>query len=124
MPRAPAGSTQNIFYAPFDFMQRCKQREGVEISLYRYVMSHHRPGLIEMDAPVDSDDIAARCSHLTQHRRGPRAEMNHRHALPFQSLENQLDMRQHIFDIVADREAAHPTVEQLNCLRPGLDLPP
>ena len=70
-----------------------------------------------MDAPVDPDDIAARFSHLTQHRRGAGAEMNHRHAFPFQSLKNQLDMRQYIFDIVADREATHPTVEQLDGLR-------
>src|SRR5436190_148742 len=87
-------------------------------------MSHSRPGFIEMDAPVHPDDIAARLSHLTKHRRGARAEMNHRHAFPLQPLKNQLDMRQYIFDIVADREATHPTVEQLNCLRAGSDLPP
>src|SRR5437016_1579778 len=87
-------------------------------------MSHSRPGLIEMDAPVHPDDIAPRLSHLTKHRRGARAEMNHRHAFPPQPLKNQLDMRQYIFDIVADREAAHPTVEQLNRLCAGLDLPP
>jgi hypothetical protein len=26
MPRTPAGPAQNIFHAPFDFMQRRKQR--------------------------------------------------------------------------------------------------
>ncbi len=56
-------------------------------------MSHSRPGLIEMDAPVDPDNIPARFSHLTQHRRSTRAEMNHRHAFPLQPLKDQLDMR-------------------------------
>ena len=74
-------------------------------------MSYGRPSLIEMDAPVNPDDIAARVSHLTKHRRGARAEMNHRHDFPLQPLKNQLNMRQYIFDIVTDRKAAHPTVE-------------
>ena len=67
MSRASTGSTKNIFDAPFDFMQRGKQREGIEISLHGHVMSHCCPGLIEMNAPVNADDIPARFSHLRQH---------------------------------------------------------
>ena len=77
-----------------------------------------------MNPPVDPDDIAARFSHLPQNRRGAGAEMNHRHAFPLESFKNQLDMRHHIFGIVAGRETADPTIEQLNRLSAGLDLPP
>ncbi len=82
-----------------------------------------RPRLIEMDAPVDPDHVPARFPHLAKHRRGARAKMNHRNAFSLQSLKNQLDVRQDIFGIIADRETAHPTIEQLNRLRTGLDLP-
>src|SRR6476469_8396003 len=49
--------------------------------------------------------------------------MDHGHALTPQSLENQLYVRHDVSPIVARRYAADPTIEELDRLRAGPDLP-
>src|SRR6185437_10697024 len=114
----------NIFHTAFDFMERCKQDERIEVALHGAIMSDHGPGLIQVNPPVDPDDIATCLAHLLQNGRSAGTEMNHRHTFPLESIENPLDVRHNIFGIVTGRETADPTIKELNRLSSRLDLSP
>ena len=59
-----AGTTQNVFDASLDFMERGIQRDGVEVALDGAIIADHRPGLIEMDPPINADHVPTRLTHL------------------------------------------------------------
>ena len=105
-------------------MERRKQHERVQVALHRAIMPDHGPGLVQVNPPVDPDDIATCLAHLPKNGRRAGAEMNHRHAFPLEPIENPLDVRHHIFGIVTGRETADPTIEELNRLSTRLDLSP
>src|SRR6185437_14074523 len=77
-----------------------------------------------VNPPVDADDIATCLAHLPKNGRGAGAEMNHRHTFPLEPIENPLNVRHNILDIVAGRKTADPTIEKLNRLSTRLDLSP
>ena len=96
-----AGSApQNIRDPSLDLMDRPEQGDRIKVSLHRTIVAHEGPGFVERDPPIDSDHISACLPHRLQNCRGACAEVNKRHAFVLQSLENELDMRHDVFDIV------------------------
>src|SRR5215471_10450850 len=120
---ATISTTQNIFDASFDFMQRGIEGDWVKVALDRAIIADHRPGLIEVNPPVYTDHVSTGFAHLAQNGRRPSAKVNHGHAFPLEAVKDQLYVRLHIFGIVAGRETADPAVEELDGLRARTDLP-
>ena len=54
---SPSGPAKNIRHAALDFVHRTKQGDRIEVPLYGAVVSHHGPGLIDRDTPIDADHV-------------------------------------------------------------------
>ena len=124
VPGPVPGPVQNILDTALDFRQGRKQDHGVEVALYGDVEPDPRPRFIELDVPIQPQDVAAGTAHERQERRRSRSEIDDRNPFRFQTIDNRLNVRQDVFAIVSRRQTPHPTVENLNDLdaRPDLVL--
>ena len=53
------GAPQNFRHSAFDFSRRCEQRNRIEVALHRDIMTDRCPTFVEVDAPIQADDVAA-----------------------------------------------------------------
>ena len=59
MSGTAAGAAQDFRHAAFDFFRRSEQRDRIEVALHGDVVADRGPAVVEIDAPVQADDIAA-----------------------------------------------------------------
>jgi hypothetical protein len=68
------GTAQNVGGAGFDFFRRREQGNRIEITLHGNIVTDGSPSLVEIDPPVQADDVAACGADLFQRSRGAGAE--------------------------------------------------
>ena len=121
-----AGTASGLFenrpYPAFEFGSRGEQGCRIEIPLHGGVWPKLFPAPIERCAPVEANHVAAGVFHQRQKSRRVRAEVNHRNAGRAHFAQNQLRVRQNVFAVIVRTERAHPAIEELNRLRPGVYL--
>jgi hypothetical protein len=64
MSIAAGSPVQDIFHPAFNFMERAIQCDRIQVPLHGAIVTDHGPCLIEMDAPINADDIASSLPHL------------------------------------------------------------
>ena len=64
MSIAASSPAQNVFHPAFNFMERRIQYDRIQVPLYGAIVTDHGPCLIEMDAPINANDIASGFPHL------------------------------------------------------------
>src|ERR1700685_4171793 len=79
MTGASAGAVEDRAGALANLGDSGEQRDRIEIALNRNVLTEPLPSFGEIDAPVETDDIAARLAHEFEQIAGDRTEMDHRH---------------------------------------------
>ena len=87
MSRAAIGSIKNIIDLKFEFAPGRQQKNGIQIPLDRSIVADAIPGLVNRQAPVDADDIAAAGSYFFEIGCGPRTKVDSRHASAFEHGE-------------------------------------
>ena len=80
------------------------------------------PRLVERDAPVGADHVAAGLAHVGEHDRRAGAEVDRRHAPCRRRSKMRLRVRQRELAVVGGAERADPRVEHLHRVDAGLDL--
>ena len=78
MTGASAGAVEDRARALANFGDSGEQRNRVEIALNRNVLTEPLPRFREIDAPVETDNVAARLAHEFEQIAGDRTEMDHR----------------------------------------------
>ena len=101
---------------------RAEEQRRIEIALDPALRSNRGPRIVEPLAPVHADHVPARVGEIRENRSRPDAEVNHRHAGSRGGVEDLLRVRKRELAVVAPAERAGPRVEDLQCLRAGLDL--
>src|SRR5437588_1741063 len=99
---------------------RGEERDGVEVAHDDHV-AETRPSLVEADAPVEADNVAARLLHQLKKSGSARAEVYDGDAacdVPYDLAR----VRQNVFAVVVGAECADPGVEDLDGLRARFDL--
>ena len=59
MSGTAAGAAQDFRHSAFDFFRRGEQRDRVEVALHGDIVADGGPAFVEIDTPVEADDIAA-----------------------------------------------------------------
>ena len=113
------GLTHDVFGARPHFLPVCKQKNRVEISLYRTLEIHLPPAFVERNSPVQANDFCSGFLHRGQQGCAIGAEVNDRHAGLLQFLYQVGDMREHVAPVILDAQATYPTVEDLDGVCPG-----
>jgi hypothetical protein len=67
---------QNAFDLLPNFLDRRAQDHWIEITLNAHIVSDTLPGIVEIDAPVQADDIAPRLPHQLKQGSGTGAKMD------------------------------------------------
>ena len=80
------------------------------------------PGLVDVDTPVDADDITARGMKFAEKAASTGAEMNDRDAAGADTFDQCARIGLNIADVIFGAERAHPAVEDLNGASSGADL--
>jgi hypothetical protein len=101
-----------------------EEQGGIEVPLDRDAVTRAGPALVERSPPVHSDHGASRLALRVQQVAGAGAEVDEGHAGVGQRVEDAADVGQHQLAVVGLVEGAHPGVEDLQGLGPGLDLGP
>ena len=117
-----ACAPKDILNPPLDLVQGSEQADRIQVSLDRYVIPDCGPRIIQVYPPIDTDDVTTRLAHEPKQRRCARPKVDQGHTLLLHTLEDELDVRQHIFFVVSGREAPYPTIKELNRLGARLDL--
>ena len=78
MPRAPRRPPQNLLGAASDLIWRREQSYRIQIALHGYIVADRRPTLVQVYAPVQADDIAARCADHFQGSGSAGTEIDYR----------------------------------------------
>ena len=84
-------------------------------------MADALPRIVERDAPVGADHVAAGVAHEVEHHRRAGAEVDGRHPRA-DDLEDALRMGQRELAVIGGAQRAHPRVEHLHRVHAGLDL--
>ena len=92
-------------------LPRPEQQRGIEVALHAAVVADERPAVVERDAPVEADDVAARARHRRQQRRRAGAEVDRRHV---DAREDARRPRRDELLVVRRRQNADPRVEELH----------
>ena len=66
VPWPTGGAPENFADATFDFFGRREQRDRIEITLHRDIMSDGAPAFIQIYPPVEPDHIATRSANVLQ----------------------------------------------------------
>ncbi len=53
------GAAENLCHATFDVFRRREQRDRIEVALHGDVVTDSGPAFVEIDAPVETDHVAA-----------------------------------------------------------------
>ena len=117
-----AGLLEHGFHAPFDLVQGREQHDGIQVTLNRDARTEPASGFIQRHPPVHADHRTARLAHQLQQGRRPRAKVDQRDILSLEPIEDEPDMGLHVLTVVLGAQAAHPTVKELDGLRPCPDL--
>src|SRR5437867_1803922 len=95
----------------------------IEISLHSAaVMSQARPAFIKRNTPVKADHICTSFFHRGKECGGVGPEVNDGDARGFHLANQFRRPRQNVAAVILDRKAAHPTIEDLDCVSSGADL--
>src|SRR5262245_35553776 len=78
VPGPPSSLIQNPFRVPSQCFLIFEQRDGIEISHYRHVVTDSLPAFIETHAPVEPDYVSSGLAHQLEQRHRTRTEMDHR----------------------------------------------
>src|SRR3989338_6550973 len=73
-----ASATENLRYLATDLIDRSQQSHRVQVPLDPDVIAHGLPGLVQIDPPVQADDISSRGAYMSEQSRGSGAEMDDR----------------------------------------------
>src|SRR5215510_8488813 len=76
---ASSSLSQNSFRVRSQRLLIRKQRDGIEISHDRHIVTDALPAFIETYAPVEPDHVATSFTHQLEQRRRSRTEMDHWH---------------------------------------------
>src|SRR6185437_4172615 len=120
MAGAAGGLVENRADAPANLGEAGEQRDRIEVALHADAVAEAGPRLAKVDAPVQSDDVAAGLAHQLQQVAGHGAEMNYRHTRA-QRRNDGRGMRQDVAAIIVGSEDADPTVEELHEVGAGRD---
>ncbi len=104
-----------------DFAGSAKQKR-VDVALDGVIVTNAFPGIVERNAPIDTDDGTAGITLRFEERGGVGAEVNDGHAGCFEVAEDVADVRRDVLAIVFGRKSAGPGIEELNGLHAGFDL--
>ena len=64
MAGTAAGAAEDFSHSVFDFLRRCEERDRVKVALDGDIVADCGPAFVEIDTPVEADDIAAGGAHL------------------------------------------------------------
>ncbi len=111
MSGATAGPLQHICGPAFDLGEGGEQRYRVQVALDGDVVAQPAPGIVQVDAPIDADYIAAGLLHQLQHPVGVGPKVDDWHTGAPRSLDHLPRVGQHVFLVVAGAERADPRIE-------------
>src|SRR5262245_5612287 len=94
--------TEDIFDAPTDFLGRGQQSGRVKVSLNANIVSQNIPSRVELDAPVDSDDVAAGGADRFEKAACAGAKVNDGNARGY-GTDGRARLRQHVAFIIVGR---------------------
>src|SRR4051812_559544 len=103
-------------------VQRRQKQRRIQVALDGAVGPDLFPRLIQRNAPVGADHVAARLAHFSQNSRRARAEVNGGNAIlagTLYGLENLFRVRHHELAIVRSVECSHPRIENLSAWTPA-----
>src|SRR5262245_11430734 len=75
-----SGALQKIRHVQLQLREGCKQDGWIQIALDRRAVADVHPRLVDVDAPVNSEHIAAGCMQLAEKAGSAGAEVNYRHS--------------------------------------------
>ncbi len=96
----------------------------IQIALHGQVRSDASAGRVERHPPVDTDHVGARRGHEAEELTGAHAEKDGGHAEVRDPVEDGPRGREDELLVLVGGERTGPAVEELDRLRPGLDLGP
>ena len=109
----PASSrVQDRRHAFFNLLRRPKQRRRIQVPLDPHLVAEPFPGLVEVDAPIDPDNITAGCLHEVKDTRVSRGEVDSR-GLCRERVQDPLAVGEDELLVVVGGEAAGPAVKKL-----------
>src|SRR5437879_3018961 len=95
VPGTTCSPLENILHPSFDLMERGKRAARVPIPLETPTAPNPRPGPPQIPPPVHAEDVAPCLPHEPKQGRRTCAEVDEGDAFMLQSVEDELDMRQH-----------------------------
>src|SRR6185437_14866938 len=113
---------QDRTHLSLDLITRREEHDRIEVALHRVIVPDPPPALVDIDAPVHTDDIGAGRGEQIENAKGAGAEDDNRNAERPHRLDNPPEMRQHMCAIVARAEGTGPTIEELDRLCARLHL--
>src|SRR5262245_16196668 len=122
MPGPSPRALEHVVGRSKDPIERPEQERRVQIALDAASRSDARPGVVEVDAPVGADHVAAGGAHLAENRTRPDAEVYRRHARRCEAIENAPGVWINELAVVGGVQGAHPGIEYLNGVHAGFDL--
>ena len=122
MTGAALRPAQDVASVPLDLGGRPEQRRRVEVALDGDVVAELAASAVEIDAPVEADDVAAGGVHLGEHAGAAPDEVDQWRAVTAQRFEHLAAVRRREALVVGGREGAGPGVEELQNLGACLDL--
>jgi hypothetical protein len=81
---------QYVMHASFELGQRGKEGGRVQVTLDGYFLSKHGPAIVQRDAPVEPDHVAAGALHQRQECGSIRPKMDDGHTCIFRRRQNFL----------------------------------
>ena len=119
-PGPSARAFEHIVGAGEDAFERPEQPGRIEVALNGAVVPDPLPRVVQRDAPVGADDVAARLANLAQDRARADAEMDRRHVVGRERVEDAAGVGQDELAVVAGIQRADPRVEHLDGVDAGL----
>src|SRR5262249_13330328 len=98
--RPGPSSPEQIDYLLFQLGQRCKQSDGIEVALNRGPITDIGPGLIDIDPPINTHDVAARRMQFPKKSTDASSEMNGRNPVRADTLNQRPGIGLHIADVI------------------------
>ncbi len=122
VPGPCAGSAQKIGNLGAKLRQGCEKRDRIQIALNGGTVADVHPRLVDIDAPVDADDIAAGGVQFAEKSARTRTEVNNGNAGGANAFDQSARIGLNEADVIFGAERAHPAIEDLNGARAGADL--
>ena len=119
VPGPPAGAREHVERRRLDALPGPEQHRGIEVPLHRRSGARGEPALVERDAPVEADRVAAGGGHRREQVGGAGAEVDRRHV---DGREHARRIGRDELLVVGDREGADPGVEELDRVCAGRRL--